>query len=358
MDKKDIERALSYVIEPDLKKDIISAGLVENIRIDDEGVVRFTVRIHNPAMHNRNRMIDACKVQLRRFLGENIRAEIDVIPLEAQKHRDPALRTIMPGVKNIIAVASGKGGVGKSTVSVNLAVGLAKAGYKTGLLDADIYGPSAPIMMGLTGAKPGIVKQEDRTYIGPVESYGVKVLSIGFFAETSQAIVWRGPMAVKALMQMFSDAYWGELDYVIVDLPPGTGDIHLSLVQNIPLTASIVVTTPQPVALADAEKAINMFLLPQINVNVLGIVENMAYFIPPDMPGKKYFIFGEGGAKQLANKYNLPILASIPLVEPVRKGGDEGRPVVLNDDATMPEAKAFNELIEKILNFTVINSFK
>jgi ATP-binding protein involved in chromosome partitioning len=251
---------------------------------------------------------------------------------------------LLQGVRNIIAVASGKGGVGKSTISANLAVGLALKGARVGLVDADIYGPSVPIMFDVIDEKPLVKEIDGRNMMIPVESYGVKLLSIGFFADTSQAIVWRGPMASKALNQMFSDAHWGDLDYLIIDLPPGTGDIHLSLVQGIPLTGAIVVSTPQNVALADAQKAIAMFKLPSVNVPVLGVVENMSYFCPPDMPDRKYYVFGQDGAKNLASNMGVPLLGEIPIVQSIREAGDAGRPAVLQNDTT--QARAFMEMTE------------
>jgi ATP-binding protein involved in chromosome partitioning len=253
---------------------------------------------------------------------------------------------LLPQVKNIIAVASGKGGVGKSTIASNLAVALAKQGASVGLVDADIYGPSQTIMFDVVHEKPLIKNINGVNKIIPVESYGVKLLSIGFFADTSQAIVWRGPMAAKALTQMFSDAEWGELDYMIIDLPPGTGDIHLSLVAAIPLNGVVIVSTPQQVALADAQKGVGMFQLPQINVPVLGIVENMSYFTPAELPNNKYYIFGKDGAKHLAEKLKVPLLGEIPLVQSICEAGDAGRPAVMQGNT--PQAKAFMEMASNV----------
>lgn len=335
-----IKAALSHVIEPDLKKDLIALDLVSDINVSGNKI-SFTVRVNNPAMHSRKRMEEACRFAIERNLGPDYETEVVVIALGNE--RSPEQRSILPGVKNIIAIASGKGGVGKSTVTANLAAGLAKKGYKVGLIDADIYGPSMPIMFDVMQEKPTAVDIDGKTFIKPIESYGVKLLSIGFFAELDQAIVWRGAMASKALTQMFRDAYWGELDYMLIDLPPGTGDIHLSLVQLVPLTGAVIVSTPQSVALADAKKGISMFQLDSIKVPVIGLIENMAYFTPAELPENKYYIFGKEGAKLLAEQLGVPFLAEIPLVQSIRESGDVGRPVVLQDGT--PSAIAFELLV-------------
>jgi ATP-binding protein involved in chromosome partitioning len=344
--REKILEALSFVIEPDLRKDIVSLNLVSNIQHTEDSV-SFDLKISNPAMHNRKRMEEACEHQLKRFLGDAVKVETNVSAMGKAHERAPEHRTILPKVKHIIAVASGKGGVGKSTISANLAAGLAQKGYKVGLVDADIYGPSVPAMFDVSQEKPKTIEVDGTEYIEPVESYGVKLLSIGFFATPDQAVVWRGPMATKALTQLFKDAYWGELDFMIVDLPPGTGDIHLTLVQQIPLTGAVVVSTPQEIALVDVRKALGMFSLPQINVPVLGLVENMAYFTPEELPDNKYYIFGKSGAKDLAERMNINYLAEIPLVQSIREAGDAGRPAVLQEGT--PQAKALQELVEKAL---------
>lgn len=344
--REKILEALSFVMEPDLRKDIVSLNLVSNIQYT-ENSVSFDLKISNPAMHNRKRMEEACEHQLKRFLGDAVKVETNVSAMGKAHERAPEHRTILPKVKHIIAVASGKGGVGKSTISANLAAGLAQKGYKVGLIDADIYGPSVPAMFDVSEEKPKTINIDGTEYIEPVESYGVKLLSIGFFATPDQAVVWRGPMATKALTQLFKDAYWGELDFMIVDLPPGTGDIHLTLVQQIPLTGAVVVSTPQEIALVDVRKALGMFSLPQINVPVLGLVENMAYFTPEELPDNKYYIFGKSGAKALAERMNINYLAEIPLVQSIREAGDAGRPAVLQEDT--PQAKALQEMVEKTL---------
>lgn len=340
-----IKEALSFVIEPDLKKDIITLNLVSNLSFTDQKI-RFDLKISNPAMHNRKRMEEACEHQLKRFLGKEIEMEVTVSAMGKAHEREPEHRTILKGVKQIIAVASGKGGVGKSTVAANLAAGLAKKGLKVGIVDADIYGPSVPAMFDVSNEKPKTIEVDGKEYIEPIESYGVKMLSIGFFATPDQAMVWRGPMATKALTQLFQDAWWGDLDYMIVDLPPGTGDVHLTLVQQIPLTGAVIVSTPQEIALVDVRKALGMFRLPEINVKVLGLVENMAYFTPAELPDNKYYIFGEHGARDLADRMNIPFLGEIPIVQSIREAGDIGRPAVLQEDT--PQAIAFSELVDKI----------
>lgn len=342
--KEDVLKALSNVAEPDLKKDIVSLGLVHNISIDNENrKVSFMVQIKNPAMHARKRMIEACEFAIQRTVDKD--AEI-IVDIEGMKQAE-AGNKVLPNIKNIIAIASGKGGVGKSTVTSNLAVGLVQQGYKVGLVDADIYGPSAPLMFDVMHEKPMGREVNGKQLMVPVESYGVKILSIGFFADANQAVVWRGAMATKALQQMIFDADWGELDYLLIDLPPGTGDIHLTLVQALPLTGAVIVSTPQNVAIADARKGVNMFQLDSINVPVLGIVENMAWFTPAELPDNKYFIFGREGAKDLAFQMNVPLLGQIPLVQSIRESGDAGRPAILQENT--PTAEAFKELTKKVV---------
>ncbi|MDE0770659.1 MAG: Mrp/NBP35 family ATP-binding protein [Salibacteraceae bacterium] len=338
--------ALSFVIEPDLKKDIISLGFVSDIKIEGNKI-SCTVQASNPAMHNRKRIEDACDHQLKLKIGNEVETSVSIVAMNEDNQTDPQVRKVLPGVKHIIAVASGKGGVGKSTITSNIAAGLAKRGYKVGLIDADIYGPSVPIMFDVQLHKPGMKDINGKSYMTPVEAYGVKILSIGFFADTDQAIVWRGPMASKALDQMVKDVYWGDLDYMLIDLPPGTGDVHLSIVQAVPLSGAIVVSTPQQVALADARKGINMFQMDSIKVPVLGLVENMSYFTPAELPDNKYYIFGKDGAKELSEKMNTPLLAQIPLVQSIRESGDIGRPAVLQDNTA--SSKAFEALVDSVI---------
>ena len=336
--KDAILSALSRIIEPDLKKDIVALDLVRDIQVSGN-TVSVQVEVSNPAMHSRKRMEEAVVFNLKQVLGKDVTVVANVTPLSGERGN---LRKVLPGVKHIVAIASGKGGVGKSTITSNLAVGLAARGLKVGLVDADIYGPSMPLMFDVLHEKPGTVEKNGKHWIVPVESYGVKLLSIGFFAQTDQAIAWRGPMATKALEQMIKDVDWGELDVMLVDLPPGTGDIHLSLVQAVPLTGAVVVSTPQSVALIDARKGVGLFRLPSVNVPVLGIVENMAWFTPVELPDNKYFIFGKGGARALAEELALPFLAEVPLVQSIREAGDVGRPAVLQGDT--PAGRPFAEL--------------
>lgn len=343
--REDVLEALKSVQEPELKKDIVSANLVEEIKIENNAI-RLKVYVSNPALHARKRMQEALSFNLKRVFGEEIEiiSEVAGLPAEAKKSQ----RKILPEVKNVIAIASGKGGVGKSTVTANIAGGLAKAGYRVGIVDADIYGPSMPTMFDVVDERPTMLDVNGTPKINPVISYGIKILSIGFFTEQDNAVVWRGPMAAKALTQMFTDAHWGKLDYLLIDLPPGTGDIHLSLVQDVPLDGAVIVSTPQEVALADARKGVNMFKLESINVPVLGMIENMAWFTPAELPENKYFIFGRDGAKNLAAGMNVPFLGHIPLVQSVRESGDAGRPAVFQEGTVTSEA--FEELVR---NFVV-----
>lgn len=343
--------ALRNVDDPDLKKDIVTLGMVRDVKVDGKKV-NFTVVLTTPACPMKEMIHKACVNAVIHFVDKEAQVEVKMTADVTSRRNSGAL--LLPKVKNIIAIASGKGGVGKSTVASNLAVALALNGAKVGLVDADIYGPSIPIMFDVMDEKPMIKQIEGKNFIIPVESYGVKLLSIGFFADASQAIVWRGPMASKALNQMFADAEWGELDYMLIDLPPGTGDIHLSLVQAVPLTGAIVVSTPQQVALADAQKGVSMFKMPNINVPVLGIIENMAYFTPEELPNNKYYIFGKDGAKNLAERINVPLLGEIPLVQSIREAGDAGRPAALQDNTTL--SNAFKEIAQRVAQEVAIRN--
>ena len=343
--ESDIKKALSFVVEPDLKKDIIELNLVSNIK-SEGNKVSFDLQITNPAMHNKKRVIEACELHLNRILETKVELDVTISAIP-KAPEPPKSKNPLPNVKNIIAIASGKGGVGKSTITANLAIALAQRGYKVGLVDADIYGPSMPLMFDVENEKPMPIEKNGRNLIKPVESHGVKLLSIGFFANTDQAVVWRGPMATRALTQLFTEADWGELDYMLIDLPPGTGDIHLSLVQTVPVTGAIIVSTPQKVALIDARKAIGMFSLEQINVPILGMIENMAYFTPEELPENKYYIFGKDGLKSLAKENNLPLLGEIPLIQSIREAGDAGRPAILQETST--QAIAFNMFADNVI---------
>jgi ATP-binding protein involved in chromosome partitioning len=345
--------ALSNVMEPDLGKDLVTLNMIKDVKIDGKNI-SFTVILTTPACPLKEQIRKACENAIIYYLDKDSVVEVNMTANVTTKRGED--RPLLPYVKNVIAVASGKGGVGKSTIASNLAVALAKTGAKVGLVDADIYGPSIPIMFDVVNEKPRLQNIEGQSYMMPVESHGVKLLSIGFFADTSQAIVWRGPMASKALTQLFRDAWWGELDYMIIDLPPGTGDIHLTLVGNIPLTGAVVVSTPQQVALADAEKGVAMFQIPSINVPVLGIIENMSYFTPQELPDNKYFIFGKDGAKLLAEKLGVPLLGQVPLVQSIREAGDAGRPAGLQKNSMV--AEIFDEIAGRVAQEVAIRNAK
>jgi ATP-binding protein involved in chromosome partitioning len=337
----DIIKALSKVEDPDLKRDLVSLNMIKDLVVKP-GTVSFTVVLTTPACPLKEKIRMDCEEAVRNVIGD-IDELLITMTSSVTSLRDNA--PLLPKVKNIIAIASGKGGVGKSTVTSNLAVALAQAGAKVGLIDADIYGPSIPTMFNCEFEQPQIKQVNGKNVILPIEQYGVKLISIGFLAPPDSAVVWRGPMASSALKQFFSDADWGELDYLLIDLPPGTSDIHLTLVQTVPVTGAVIVTTPQKVALADANKGLAMFRQPQINVPVLGIIENMAYFTPEELPGNKYYIFGKDGGKNLSEKYNVPLLGQIPLVQSIRESGDSGLPAVLKDG---PAATAFKDIAETL----------
>ena len=341
--KEAVIEALSQVQEPDLGKDLVTLNMVKDIEIDGKNI-SFTVILTTPACPLKDMIEKACVNAIRLLVDKEAVVKVTMTSNVNSNRKDN--KSVLPGVKNIIMVASGKGGVGKSTVSVNLAIGLAKEGAKVGLLDADIYGPSIPIMLGLRDERPKMTDVNGESMIVPIERYGIKTMSIGLLVDEKQAIVWRGPMASSALKQFISDVYWQELDYLIIDLPPGTGDIHLTLVQTVPVTGVVIVSTPQAVAMADARKAIMMFKQPQINVPILGIVENMAYFTPQELPDNKYYIFGQGGARKMAEQFDLPFLGEIPIVQSIREGGDKGVPAVVDDE---PISKnAFMTLAKKV----------
>ncbi len=347
--EKDIISALSTVHDPDLHKDLVTLKMVKEVKANPDKV-SFTVMLTTPACPLKEMIRKDCEKAVRKVIGDEVALEI-TMSSSVTSSRDQA--PVLSGVKNIIAIASGKGGVGKSTVTANLAVALAQMGAKVGLIDADIYGPSVPVMFNCEHEQPEVKTVNGKNVIQPLEQYGVKLLSIGFLTPPDSPIVWRGPMASSALKQFISDAEWGPLDYMFIDLPPGTSDIHLTLVQTVPVTGAIIVTTPQKVALADATKGLAMFKQPQINVPVLGIVENMAYFTPEELPDHKYYIFGQDGGKNLSAKYDVPFLGQIPLVQGIRESGDSGLPAVLKEG---PSAQAFRELAETVARQVAIRN--
>lgn len=343
--------ALKYVDDPDLKKDIVTLGMVKDVEVNGKNV-SFTVVLTTPACPLKDLIHNACVNAILHYVDKEAIVKVNMTAnVTTKKEADT---TSLSKVKNIIAVASGKGGVGKSTIAANLALGLTQLGAKVGLVDADIYGPSQTIMFGVEKESPGPADLNNKTKMKPVESYGVKLNSVGFMAGPNQVIALRGPMASKALQQLFFDTVWGELDYLIVDLPPGTGDIQISLCTQIPLTGAVVVCTPQQVAIADARKAIALFNLPSLNVPILGLVENMAWFTPAELPENKYYIFGKEGMKNLAEEFNLPLLAQIPLVQSVREAADAGRPAVLQE--TTPQAKIFLEMAMNVAQQVAIKN--
>ena len=327
--KEVVIAALQHITLPNEDQNIVDSGAIKNIQLFGSDV-ELDVEIKNPTLQYKKKVEVDCLKAIHDYAYEKSKVKVNLIVNAPVKEKENKIKgNPIPGVKNIIAVSSGKGGVGKSTIAANLAVGLSDLGYKVGVIDADIYGPSMPIMFGLEGETPTTVNVDGKSKIKPLESYGVKLLSIGFFAQSQQAVVWRGPMASKALNQLLWDTHWGELDYLVVDLPPGTGDIHLSLVQSIPLTGAVVVSTPQHIALADAQKGVNMFRMDSIDVPVLGMVENMSYFTPEELPDNKYYIFGKEGAKGLAEQMDIDLLAEIPIVQSIREAADAGRPAIL-----------------------------
>ncbi|SFC64224.1 Mrp/NBP35 family ATP-binding protein [Flavobacterium phragmitis] len=348
LDRKEILKALETITIAGEGKNMVESGAVTNvITFGDEAVVDLV--LHTPAMHIKKRAEDDIKKTIHELISPDAKVKVN-IKVESPEKPEIKGRAI-PGIKNIIAVASGKGGVGKSTVTANLAVTLAKMGFKVGVLDADIYGPSMPIMFDVENEKPVSTTVDGKSKMKPIESYEIKMLSIGFFTAPSQAVIWRGPMAAKALNQMIFDADWGELDFMLLDLPPGTGDIHLSIMQSLPITGAVVVSTPQAVALADAKKGVAMFMQDNINVPVLGIIENMAYFTPEELPENKYYIFGQEGAKNLAQDLEVPFLGEVPIVQSIREAGDYGRPAALQ--TASPIEKVFEEITRNVVQETV-----
>lgn len=337
MTENDVLKALSTVEEPDFKKDLVTLSMVTDIKIDNNNL-SFTVILTTPACPLKDVIKQRCFTAIHTMIGEDVEIHINFTSKTTSLRTDK--KDLLKDVKNIIAVVSGKGGVGKSTVAANLALAFAEGGAKVGLMDADIYGPSVHIMFGIRGERPQMRDVNGKGKIVPIDRYGIKVMSIGLLVDEKQAVVWRGPMVSSAIRQFVSDVDWGELDYLIIDMPPGTGDIHLTIVQTVPVTGAIVVTTPQLVALADAKKGITMFNQPGLKVPVIGLVENMSYFTPAELPDNKYYIFGKHGGRNLASEFDIPFLGEIPLVQSIREGGDLGIPVVIGDDVISKNAFA------------------
>lgn len=336
MTNEDVMKALSNVQEPDLGKDLVTLNMVKDVLIDGNKV-SFTVVLTTPACPLKDMIQNACINAIKILVNKDAEVTVNFTSNTSTNRKDA--KTILGGVKNVIAVVSGKGGVGKSTVAANLALALSEGGAKVGLMDADIYGPSQHIMFGIRGDRPMMRDNgEGKGLIVPIEKFGIKVMSIGLLIDEKQAVIWRGPMVSSAIRQFVSDVDWGELDYLIIDMPPGTGDIHLTIVQTVPVTGVIVVTTPQLVALADAKKGVAMFSQAQLKVPIIGLVENMSYFTPAELPDNKYYIFGKDGGKNLAEEFDLPFLGQIPLVQSIREGGDFGVPIMLSDDEISKKA--------------------
>ncbi|MGD0709777.1 MAG: Mrp/NBP35 family ATP-binding protein [Bacteroidales bacterium] len=350
--KEKVLDALKHVIDPDLKKDLVTLNMISDVKIEGKNI-SFTIIFTTSACPLKESIKHACIDAVHKYVGKDANVSVNFSSNVTSK-RSKEKEEMLKSVKNIIAVASGKGGVGKSTVAANLAVALSKLGSKVGLVDADIYGPSIPMMFGLEGVKPDVHEIDGKPKMVPVDKYGLKILSIGFFVDPEQALIWRGPMASSALTQLFKDADWGKLDYLVIDMPPGTGDIHLTLVQTVPVTGVAIVSTPQKVALADARKGLSMFKQEAINVPVLGLIENMSYFTPEELPNNKYYIFGKEGCKKLAEEMKVPFLGQIPLVQSIRESGDAGNPITTDEKS--PVSKAFMEIAQKLAQQVAIRN--
>src|SRR5664279_978330 len=335
MKVENVLQALGTVQEPDLGKDLVTLNMVRDIVIQDRAV-SFTIVLTTPACPLKDKIKTDCIHAIHQLLGDDISVSIHFISEMNSKRTDQEI--VLPKVKNIIAIVSGKGGVGKSTIASNFALALAADGAKVGLMDADIYGPSVPIMFGVRGERPLMKTVNGKGMILPLEKYGIRLMSIGLLVDEKNAVVWRGPMASSAIKQFISEVFWDELDYLVIDMPPGTGDIHLTLMQTVPVTGVIIVSTPQDVALADAKKAIAMFAQAQLKAPVIGLVENMSYFVTEEAPLHKYYIFGKDGGKRLAEEYDIPFLGQIPLIQGIREGGDEGKPAMIGDDGNAKKA--------------------
>ena len=335
MTTEEILKALSNVQEPDLGKDLVTLNMIQDVKIEGDAV-SFTIVLTTPACPMKDLMKNACENAIKLLVNPKAQVQVNFTSNTTSLRRDE--KSVLSKVKNIIAVVSGKGGVGKSTVSANLALALAEGGAKVGLMDADIYGPSVPIMFGVRGQRPLMKDEGGKGVIIPLDQYGIKIMSIGLLVDEKDAVVWRGPMASSAIRQFITDVDWGELDYLVIDMPPGTGDIHLTIMQTVPVTGVVIVTTPQQVALADAKKAIAMFGQANVNVPIIGLVENMAYFTPAELPENKYYLFGKEGGLKLASEYDLSFLGQIPLVQSIREGGDEGVPAMVGADTVSKDA--------------------
>ena len=349
--KESVIKVLKTLTTPGSGEDLITSGSVTNIQVFGDQI-DINLKINNPSLQARKKL----EVEILKAIHSqiNVKAKINTditVDSTKQSKSQPIKGKPIVGIDSIIAIASGKGGVGKSTVTANIAVTLAKMGLKVGVLDADIYGPSMPLMFDLEGERPIAKEVDGKSKMLPLESYGVKILSIGFFTKPDQAVIWRGPMASKALNQLIFDAAWGDLDFLLIDLPPGTGDIHLSIVQSLPITGAVVVSTPQQIALADARKGIAMFQQDSIKIPILGIVENMAYFTPDELPNSKYYIFGKDGAKALSESKGIPFLGSLPLLQTIREASDYGRPAALQDDSLVAESfkLVVQELVRQVI---------
>lgn len=345
--KQDIYKALETLTAPGEGKSLVANNNLKNVVVFGDEVV-VDVSISNPTLQAKKKIETEISKVIREQVSEKLQVKVNVSTIAAEKKPDPVQEKKLPGIQNIIAIASGKGGVGKSTITANTAVSLSKMGFKVGILDADVYGPSMHLMFDVAQEKPISVQEDGRSKMKPVENYGVKILSLGFFTNPNEAVIWRGPMASKALNQMIFDAAWGTLDFLLIDLPPGTGDIHLSIVQALPITGAVVVSTPQNIALADAKKGVAMFQQKNINVPVLGIVENMSYFSPEELPNNKYYIFGQDGAKNLSQDIEAAFLGEVPLVQGIRESGDVGRPVALQENTLLETA--FSSLTKNMLS--------
>lgn len=354
--REKVLEVLHKIEDPGSHNDLVTLNMIKNVEI---GVnqIKFTIGVNNPAAHAKEALKKACTEALKKEFGENIDIIINTTfrPKPDQSRLVPNQNVPLPEIRNIIAVTSGKGGVGKSTVTVNLAMALKNQGFKVGVLDADIAGPSIPIMFGAEDMQPLVSPKDGKNYINPIMQYGIKMISIGFLTPADSAIVWRGPMASKALRQFFGDVDWGDLDYLLIDMPPGTSDIHLTLVQTVPVSGAIVVTTPQKVAMSDATKGAAMFHQGGINVPILGVIENMSYFTPAELPDNKYYIFGKGGGQALADKFGVDLLGQIPIVQEIREAGDEGRPIMMDDNHLLVN-NAFMDTAQKLIEKVAIRN--